>query len=49
MMNSGNSEGGNALGGFVPPNLFEYGSGSNNGMSQSPNPMMPNNNMPKNE
>ena len=47
MMNSGNSEGGNALGGFVPPNLFGIGSGSNNGMSQSPNPMMPNNNMPK--
>ncbi len=49
MMNSNNpnGEGGNTPPGFVPPNLFGIGAGSNNGMNQGLNPMMPGNNMPR--
>ena len=49
MMNSSNpnGEGGNTPPGFVPPNLFGIGAGSNNGMNQIPNQMMPGGSMPK--
>ena len=45
MMNSSNpnGEGGNTPPGFVPPNLFGIGAGSNNGMNQT----MPGGSMPK--
>ena len=45
--NNPNGEGGNTPPGFVPPNLFGIGAGSNNGMNQGLNPMMPGNNMPR--